>query len=401
MNIKKYPGNLSIFIFFFLTFINQACADYKIRQAANSFAFKLFSELNSDSKNIIFSPYSIYSALAMTASGAEGQTFEEMQKVMYLPENKTEFMKAFAELLESVNSAAGKNTILESVNSIWAEKSYKLKADYLALLGQYFSAGINQIDFAGDSDNARQTINMWVEGKTNKKITNLLQPGTVDSGTKLILVNAVYFLGQWQEQFKSDKTLEKDFTLSSGDKISVPFMHQIEKFYYSENESFQMIELPYQGGRIAMQILLPKEGQINVLDDVNDYSLISDLQNNLVQKKVSLAMPKFRTLATYELPKALSALGMKVPFIFPDADFSAMTGNRDFYIGNVIHKAFIEVNESGTEAAAASAVIMRAGAVFGDLPLVFHADHAFLVSIYDKESGIILFLGRINNPKAD
>jgi serpin B len=256
------------------------------------------------------------------------------------------------------------------------------------------------VDFITATENARKTINAWVEKKTNGKIKDLISPGVLDSMTRLVLTNAIYFKGNWAKQFKENRTQDAPFTLADGKKIEVAMMNQKAEFGYMETDTFQALELPYVDEELSMVILLPKE--IDALNEFEKALTTENLNQRLAEIhkcEVVVFVPKFKTTSQFSLADVLKSMGMKDAFS-SDADFSGINGKRDLFISAVIHKAFVEVNEEGTEAAAATGVVMRLTSVGPAAIPVFRADHPFLFLIRDNLSGSILFIGRVVNPKA-
>ena len=375
-------------------------------QAGNQFATDLYGQLNKEQpgKNLFFSPMSISIALGMTAAGAQGQTEAEMAQTLHLtgilPQAHAEYRKA----LERWNSAdKDRGYKLRVANRLWGQKGFPFLAGYLTLTRQEYGAELGLVDYARQTEAARQEINAWVEKQTAEKIKNLLPQGVLDSTTRLVLTNAIYFKGDWASQFKKDQTHDEDFTVSSMQKVKVPLMHQTRTYPFVEDASLQVLELPYKGNDLSMLVLLPKAAEgLADLEKSLSASKIADLRAKLRSRKVEVYLPKFKLEASFSMKKTLEGLGMKVPFT-GDADFSGMDGQRDLYISAVVHKAFVDVNEEGTEAAAATAVVMaKSRAVRVEPPpVVFRADHPFVFTICDKRDGSILFLGRVADPRGE
>ncbi|GAI76663.1 unnamed protein product, partial [marine sediment metagenome] len=263
-----------------------------------------------------------------------------------------------------------------------------------------YDGRLSEVDFAGATETARKTINAWVEKKTKDKIKELLKPGVLNRLTRLVLTNAIYFKGNWDSQFEKARTQPAPFTLTDGKKVNVPMMNQTEKFKYTEAESFQALELPYVDNELSMVILLPKE-----TDGLSDFEKtltagnLSEWLGKLRKRKVIVSVPKFRMTSQFSLAAVLKSMGMTDAFVPDAADFSGMNGKRDLFISAVIHKAYVEVNEEGTEAAAATGVVIGVTSMPARPP-VFRADHPFLFLIRDNRTGSILFIGRVMNPKA-
>jgi serine protease inhibitor len=366
----------------------------------NAFAVGLYGQLRNRSGNLFFSPESISTALAMAYAGARGDTASQMAKTLHFTLPPEQLHPAMGALLRDLN-AAHKGYQLSVANALWAQRGYTFLDSFLQLLNNDYGAGLNQVDFRGATEAARQTINQWVEQKTADKIKDLLQPGSLKTSTRLVLTNAIYFKGDWQTQFDKAQTKDEDFHLSPTQTKKVPLMHREGGFNYFNGGTFQMLEIPYQGNELSMVIFLPNDP--NGLSAWEQSVTASNAQQ-WVRKlapvsKVIVTMPKFKTTQQFELGGTLAAMGMPQAFE-ASADFSGMTGKRDFSISAVIHKAYIDVNEEGTEAAAATAVTMRALAVRipNTAPPVFRADHPFVFLIRDRNSNSILFMGRIADP---
>ena len=364
--------------------------------ANNQFALELYSKLNEENagKNIFFSPYSISVALAMTYEGARGQTAEEMQSVLHFPADPEVRRPAFARIYNQINKR-GKKYKLSTANALWAQKDYPFLDEYFNTVEKYYGGKVTNLDFVGDPENSRITINKWVEAQTNNKIKDLIPEGVIDAATRLVLTNAIYFKGTWFKQFDKKNTVERDFKISPTNSVKVQMMHLDDKkakFNYTETKDLKILELPYSGGDLSMLILLPKDS----IEQLESELTIENLNNwtaRLKEEEVSIYLPRFKFETKYFMAKTLREMGMSSAF--GNADFSGMTGRRDLYISNVIHQAFVEVNEEGTEAAAATAVVMKEVAIMKKL---FNADHPFIFIIREKETGNILFLGRVSDP---
>ncbi len=361
------------------------------------FAFDLYARLRDREGNIFFSPYSISSALAMTYAGAKGSTAEQMASVLHFALETDNVHSAFSDIHRVLDGGEKKRAYeLHIANALWMQKDYPLRREFTDLLGKYYRAGLMESDFAGNAEKSRKEINAWVEEKTREKITELIGPGVLNALTRLVLTNAIYFKGMWANQFKKELTKPAPFTLLDGKKTEVAMMHQNGKFAYSETDKLQVLEMPYEGNEISMLVLLPKE-----TDGLKHLETLLTAENlnqwfPKMKREVMVWVPKFRMTSQFMLAEVLQSLGMTEAFL-PSADFSGMTGQKDLFISAVIHKAFVDVNEEGTEAAAATAVIMARSASIQHIP-VFRADHPFIFMIRDNASGSILFVGRVMNP---
>ncbi len=368
------------------------------------FAFELYRLLREDSANMFFSPYSISTAIAMTYAGARDETAREMARAMqfYLPSEGLHpaFNYVDQQLSARGEGAQGKDGEgfrLRVVNAIWGQKGYSFLPDYLDVLARHYGAGLRVLDFRSAPEPSRVTINQWVEQQTESRIEDLIPQGTIDSMTRLVLTNAVYFNAAWQSQFEEDATTQGEFHLVDGSIVTVPMMHQTESFGYSRGDGFQVVELPYDGREMSMVILLPDDGRLEEFEDSLDADVLRNALDSLHWTRLALTMPRFTMESSFSLKDALSALGMESAFTPGVADFSGMDGTRELYIGDVVHKAFVEVDEAGTEAAAATAVVMQATGMPAE-PLELTIDRPFLFLIRDIETGTVLFLGRVMNP---
>jgi len=364
-------------------------------QANNQFAFDLYAKYNAQEGNIFFSPYSVSTALAMTYEGARGQTAEEMQKVFYFPEESVR-RPGSAKIYNDLNKR-DKDYQLNTANALWAQKDYQFSNEFLQIVESYYGGKVTNLDFVGETEKSRITINNWVEEQTNGKIKDLISPSGVNAVTRLILTNAVYFKGDWVLKFDKKKTHEADFK-SPGQTVKAQMMSlagEKAKFNYIETEELQMIELPYEGEELSMLILLPKEETLGTLEKSLSLTKLNEWKKGLQEEKIDVYLPKFKFETKYLMAGDLAGMGMPTAFTWPGADFSGMDGTKNLYIGQVIHQAYVEVDEEGTEAAAATAVMMMFGAARSNL---FMADHPFIFIIQEKATGNILFLGRVTDP---
>ncbi len=391
-----------------------------IVQSNNKFALDLYAKLRAKEGNLFFSPHSISTALAMTYTGARSQTETQMAKVLHFPTvlrgvgcgpNKepikhpeftwesTRVHSAFKTILEDLNARGKKEGCeLSIANALWGQKGYGFLKEFLELIKINYNGGFNEVDFAGAVESARITINSWIDKETKGKIKDLIQPRVLNKMTRLVLTNAIYFKGNWARQFKKDKTENAPFTLLNGKRIDVAMMNKTADFNYMETESFQIIGLPYTNNELSMIILLPKE--IDGLAGIEETLILKNLSQWLGRFhkcQVMVSVPKFKVISQFSLADTLKSMGM--PDAFSEkADFSGMNAKRDLYISAVIHKAYVDVNEEGTEAAAATAAIIGEKSIAPGAIPVFRADHPFLFLIRDNHSGSILFIGRMMNP---
>jgi len=364
-----------------------------------AFALNLYDKLRTSQGNLFFSPYSISTALAMTYAGARGDTARQMANVLQFPAQQEQLHEVFAELGTELNSIQKNGKVqIDVANSLWPQEKYPFLPGYIGLLKQYYSVSVTPLDYAKASEPARKTINDWVEDKTNHKIVDLIKPGMLDSLTRLVLANAVYFKGSWASQFDPGVTRNHFFHLASGPATTAKFMNREGDYPYSETPDLQALELPYIGGRLSMVVLLPRAADgLAALERELTEAKLQQWTGALLPRKVLVLLPKFKLTREFSLRKTLTAMGMTDAFNPLKADFSGMDGQTNWlYISDVVHKAFVDVNEEGTEAAAATAVI----SVLGVEPvgLEFDADHPFLFLIRDNHTGSILFIGRVMDP---
>jgi len=367
----------------------------------NNFGFDLYQELKGKKGNLFFSPYSISTALAMTYAGARGQTGKEMAEVLHFSLEQNSLHSSFSKLQSYLNTIQNKGYIKLSIaNSLWAQEGYRFLDIFLDLNKKYYDAGLNFVDFATQTEAARKTINIWVENKTQQKIKESIKRGMIDPLTTLVLCNAIYFKGNWVNQFDKKRTMDADFYISSDNAIKVPMMSKKSEFKFKDFGSFSAIELPYEGNDLSMIIFLPKEvdGLAGFEENLTNDSVKAWINKLIASYKseILIHLPKFKATCEFELSKILSDMGMPSAFSLPPADFSGMTGKKDLFISKVIHKAFVDVNEEGTEAAAATAVVMEQLSV--SKPLIFRANHPFVFLIRENKTESILFIGRIVDP---
>ena len=367
-----------------------------------AFALRLYDRLRGGEANLFFSPHSISTALAMAYAGAAGATAEQMAETLAFALPPWELHGAFAALEAELRqgSAAGAYE-LRAANALWAQKDFAFLDSYLDLLRKTYGAPLRLVDFMRETEQARRAINAWVEETTNDKIQDLFTPGVLDEITRLVLVNAIYFRGFWEAKFDAEATRDAPFTLPGGETADVPMMHREDAFAYAETAAAQILELPYRGGDLSMVVVLPraKDG-LPTLETSLSAAGLRAWTESLARARVSVHLPRFSITSQFSLADALEAMGMADAFSVRDADFSAMTGDRDLFISAVVHKAFVAVDEEGTEAAAATGVVMGLRSVAVPRPpRVFRADHPFLFLIRHRPTGAILFLGRVNDPR--
>ena len=377
---------------------NETAAE--VTGANNQFAADLYQKYKSKEGNVFFSPYSISTALAMTYEGAKGQTADEMRTVFHFPADQADMRAGYLGVYSKIN-AEGKNYTLKTANALWAQNDFHFEQSYFDTVGQYYGGHVTNLDFRGDTENSRLTINSWVENQTNNRIKDLIPAGVIAPDTRLVLTNAIYFKGKWKYEFNSTLTEKRDFHIDPSNTVQADMMSMANhEFKYMEDENAQVIELPYSGDEVSMLVILPKNNDINGVESSISYEKINGWKANLHTEEVQqLYLPKFKFETKYFMAQDLADMGMPTAFT-DDADFSGMTGKRDLAISAVIHQAFVEVNEEGTEAAAATAVVIRETSMPGPgpEPIIFNADHPFIFVIQDRETGNILFMGRVSDP---
>lgn len=363
------------------------------------FALGMYQELSSKEGNLFFSPYSISSALGMTYAGARNNTEKEIKQVLHFPGEPGALCRSFGELQEGLNSVQKAGEIKLSIaNAIWYEKSYTFLPSFINLVQNDYKSKVALADFVGNAEAERKVINTWVEKQTNDKIKNLIPMGILNPLTRMVLVNAIYFKGDWESQFKEINTRELDFNVTASKKVKTKMMYQQGDFLLAEDENTQALEMTYKGDRLSMLVLLPKQkNEISELEKTLTAEKLNGLIAKLRDTKVQVTFPKFKVETGYDLVPPFMKLGMKDAF-GKGADFSGMDGTKDLYISAIMHKAFVEVDEKGTEAAAATAVVMTLESVSFSPPYKFNADHPFLFLIRDNVTGSILFMGRMVNP---
>ena len=368
-----------------------------------AFALDLYQEVSGGDENVFYSPHSISIALAMTYAGARGQTETDMANVMHFDLVQDELHPAFNDLDLKLSSrgenAAGSDDEpfrLKIANSLWGSESTPFQEDFLDTLALNYGAGMTVLDFIGDPEGSRVTINDWVEDKTEDRIKDLIPQGMITSDTRLVLTNAVYFNASWLNRFEKEMTYDDDFNLVGGGTSTVPFMHQMATFGYAAGADYEALEMLYDGQEMSMLVLLPNEGVDMTAFEANlTPALLDEAVGSLADTSVQLALPKFEFTVPLPLTQTLIDMGMESAFF--GADLSGIDGTMSLAITDVIHKAFVAVNEKGTEAAAATAVIVgETSAPQADVN--FKADRPFIFLIRDNATGAIVFMGRVMDP---
>ena len=365
----------------------------------NQFAIDLYNKLSGGNGNVFFSPFSIFDALSMTYAGARGQTEAQMKKVLHITLSQKEFHPAFSNIIKEIKSGAAQGKYdLNIANALWGQKGFHFLDAFLSLVEKYYDGNFYEEDFSNGIQ-AANDINNWVDKQTNGKIEKIV--GKISPLTRLILTNAIYFKGKWVSAFSASMTKSTTFYISPGETVKTKMMYQESDFNYMENDILQAIEMPYNGEKLSMIVLLPKDKYgINEVEKTLNSSNLEKWISEMKNQKVKVYFPKFELKTNYELENTLSSMGMKNAF--SNADFSGMDGRKDLAISQVIHKAYIEVNEKGTEAAAVTAVVVTLTCSpysKPEVPPVFRADHPFMFFIIDNQTGSILFMGRVTTPK--
>jgi serpin B len=373
---------------------------------SNAFGLDLYRRLRAKPGNLTVSPASIASALTMTWGGAKGKTAEQMKTALHLEGSQAEVLAASGKLAAALQDPSRPVT-LRIANRLFGEKTYRFEKAYLEATRAAYGAPLEPVDFRTGAEKARALINGWVEEKTEKRIANLIPPRGVDDQTRLVLVNAIYFLGDWATPFEKESTRDAAFFVKKGESKNVPTMNKGASFRYSDLGGVKAVELPYKGEQTSMLVLLPAEVDgLEALEKSLEGKKLDAIVESLKPQRVLVSLPKFELSPSepLSLGAELQELGMKDAFDRRSADFTGIANPPSpaerLFIAKVFHKAFVRVDEKGTEAAAATAVVMaRAGAALQKL-VEFKADHPFLFLIRDNASGLVLFIGRVADPSA-
>jgi serpin B len=371
-----------------------------ITRGNTEFAFDLYAKLKDKSGNLFFSPYSISTALALAYAGADGSTKDQMAATLHFDDSIADnrFHKLFGQMAKTFNQQGQKGGCLLSIaNALWLQKDYPFLPAYLKLMESCYDAGFETVDFEKNTEPVRKQINQWVEDKTNHKIKELFKKDSLDEQTRLVLTNAVYFKGSWVLPFSKDNTKDTPFYINKSDTIDVPMMYQKEDFNYADCGVVSLLQLPYEGKSLKMLILLPKDiDGIGRLEKQLNTDQLGLWQKELSEQEVMVYLPQFKTTCEFSLAETLKKMGMTDAFT-DAADFSGMAKYEDLFISSVVHKAFVEVNEEGTEAAAATGISVE-GTAMPAAPTMFCADHPFIFMIQDNITNSILFIGRVADP---
>jgi serpin B len=369
------------------------------------FTLALYGRLRNDPNalsskgNLFFSPYSISTAFALAYGGSRGQTKEQIASALHFTLPDQNLYSAFGVLQKNlIQDKKSRGYQLLLANALWAQKGEPFLKEFLDLTRNFYDAGFSRLDFIRETEKSRQIINSWVEEKTKNKIKDIIPPKGVDDGTVLVLTNAIYFKGDWKIKFEKSDTKREDFAISTKNKVMVDMMHLKEDFKYYEDSNSQILGLPYKGDEISMLVILPRDIEgLKAIENILTAEGLNILLPKMQTTKVDVYFPKFKIFwGTFSLKNAFIALGMLDAFDLREADFSGINGRGGIWISDVFHKAFIEVDEKGTEVASSTAVVIIQSIEFE--PRVFHADHPFIFIIKDNRSGSILFMGRVINP---
>ncbi len=374
----------------------------EVVSGSNQFAFDFYKKAKDDpinkNKNIFFSPYSMSVALAMTYEGAEGKTAKEMQETFHFPEDNETRQSGFAGIHNSLNKK-DKEYQLHTTNALWAENTYEFKKEYFDLISKYYGGEVTSLDFLNKKEESRLTINKWVEDWTNDKIKDLIPSNSITPLTRLVLTNAIYFKGDWAKQFDKKDTRKESFKISENNEIKTDMMKitgEEAEFYYMEDDEVQVLKMFYEGNDLSMLVILPKEDSLVSIENIINNEKLLNWKSKLVHLRANVYLPKFTFESKYFMNEMLKEMGMPTAFS-ESADFSGMDGTLRLYISDIIHQAFVEVNEEGTEAVAATAVIATEKSISPNFK-VFKADHPFIFLIQEEETGNILFMGRVIDP---
>jgi serine protease inhibitor len=377
--------------------------EYKINpvsktvEASNRFALDLYGRFNASSDNLLFSPYSISTALSMVYEGARGTTAEEMENVFHFNNDTAKRLEENSELYDALNSVG--DVELDTANALWLQQGYPFIEEYVTRLTEYYHGEAKEQNFAGNPEEARLEINKWVEDQTNQKIKDLFPEGSLNPDVRLVLTNAIYFKGDWLHQFNPNNTERQPFYVSDTQIATVDMMAlRRESFNYAEAEGVQLLELPYKNSGLSMVLLLPVNQTLTELESGLDYDTLMGWISSLKEDKVNVYLPRFSYETKCFMKDILSEMGMPTAFTPGEANLTGINPDGDLFISKVIHQAFIDVNEEGTEAAAATGVVVELYAMLHMYE--FRADHPFIYMIMDKETGSILFMGRVVNPAA-
>jgi serpin B len=385
---------------------NASQADLETLVSGNTeFALDLYQQLSQENEdNLFYSPYSISLALAMTYAGARGETKQQMADVLHFTLDDESLHAAFNKLALELASRSevpedyyGEGFQLNIANALWGQKDYKFLSEFLDVLAENYDAGIRLVDFKKEFEEARIIINNWVSEQTEGRIEEVLPEGSINNQVRFVLTNAIYFSANWRFQFEEEDTYDDIFYLLDGSEVTVPMMHQTDYLGYAKGDGYQAVELPYDTGELSMVIILPEKGSFEEFENSLDTGLLDEIIGGIEKNtQVVLTMPRFEFESEFSLKEVLEAMDMTDAFYCDEADFSGITDGDTPWLDDVIHKAFVSVDEEGTEAAASSLVIGVSG--ISPEPPEVNIDHPFIFLIRDIETDTILFIGRVMNP---
>ena len=361
----------------------------------NTFAFDLYGRLRTEKGNVFFSPYSISTALAMTYAGARGETEQEMARTLHFSLSQETLHPSFHKLMEELNGGKERPYKLVTANALWGQKGYAFLPDFTGLVKDHYDGGLRQVDFVTATEPARLAINQWVSKETHDRIKDLIPKGILTDMTRLVLTNAIYFKAGWQSTFDEKATRDADFFTGPDTKVRVKMMSQDSRFPYLKGQGFHALELPYRDKELSMVVLLPttKDGLADFEKGLTAENVNTWL-SRLRAQRLQVFLPRFKVTGEFDLSKKLQEMGMARAFKPRRANFSGMDGTKNLFVQAVVHKAFVDVNEQGTEAAGATAVVINDVS----LPPQFRADHPFVFLIRHRATGSILFVGRLSDP---
>lgn len=362
-----------------------------IVDASNRFMLDYYFVSGTSDDNVFFSPWSMLSAFSVLHEGARGETADEISSAFYLPADDSARRISFESMQSDLN-INGSGYDLRNANALWVQAGFGVKEDFINTARQYYDSDVSEVNFPADEP----VIDSWVESKTNGKIKDLMKGKTNDL-TRLVITNAVYFKGTWKTQFEPNQTSESEFRVNMGKTVQVPTMYLKSKFAYAETDDLQILSMPYAGERMSMLVLLPKN-EIESLERSLTAEQISDWKENLMEREVMAFVPKFKLETEYDLPQIMKELGMKLVFDGDSADLSGIANIPPrLFVTTAVHKAFVDVNEEGTEAAAATGIGIGETSAGPELP-IFRADHPFIFLIQDDKTGLVLFMGKVTDP---
>jgi len=368
-----------------------------IIESNNRFAFDVYAKLKKTGDNLILSPASITSAMAMTYMGARANTLKEISSTFYFAKDKNQLGKSYNAHFYDYNESKENNVKLFNANSLWIQDGLKLNQDFLSVNKNYFGSLLQQVDFIKKTEESRITINSWVEKNTNNRIKNLIKPSAIDNTTRLVLVNAIFFKAPWEKAFKKEQNTTDRFQTGKSGFISTTFMNKTMNLRYYSDKCAQIVDIPYSGGDYSLMIILPKSFKaFKKIEEVLDFGYYQNFISNKELKRVNLSMPKFSIESEFDLNKTLAELGMKEAFT-ESANFSGITEQERLFISTVAHKANITIDEEGTEAAAATAVMMTKTSIMIDT-VDFKVDKPFFFILRNNKNNLIYFMGKISNP---